>query len=198
MTLIKYTESTYPQILSCVRNGGILAHPSDTCYGLTGDPHQSAVIEQINLIKQREKKPFSLMVADLHMLEEYGLLSEMAQSIAQQYFPGALTLVVPKGQKVPDFFFPEIATVGLRIPDDKLSLRLCRDLGHALITTSANLTGQPNLYDGEAVAKAFLGREAPDLVVNAQIKEKPASTVIQVIGNEISVLRQSTLTINLT
>ena len=187
----------YEDIFTCLAHGGIVAQPSDTCFGLTGNPHDPTVLDRLSAIKRREPKPYSLMVADLNMLAAYGVLTPLARRLAERYLPGALTLVLRKGAAVPPYFNPGLETVGLRIPQDELSLRLCQDLGHALITTSANLSGQPPLYSGADVQAAFAAGPAPDLIIDATLPPRPPSTIVSLVDDTIQILRQGELTIDL-
>ena len=186
----------YSLIRDCLAGGGVVAHPSDTCFGLTGNPHDPAVVDRLSVIKRRENKPFSLMVADAAMFAEYGVVTPLVTQLIARYLPGALTIIVPKGLRVPDFFNPGLTTVGLRIPDDELSQRLCRDLGHALITTSANLSGHPPLYDSAAVHAEFSTPPAPNLIIEATLPVRPASTIVSVVDHKLRIIRQGALRID--
>jgi tRNA threonylcarbamoyl adenosine modification protein (Sua5/YciO/YrdC/YwlC family) len=198
MKLINYTSSALAEALEVLRSGGVVAHPTDTCYGLAANVfNEQAINRVINIKKMDRNKPMTIAVATKADLEKYGVLSPLAKKIVKKYFPGAVTLLVPRTQYVPDYFYPNSVLIGLRIPKHELTLNLIRGLPGPITTTSANLTGGIECYSGRNVFESFYDTEdEPDLIFNLDIedqtKTKP-STIVRVMGNELKIIRQGSV-----
>ena len=110
-------------------------------------PNDEIAVKKIYDIKKREpQKPLILMSNSIENLLPYVQdVSSVAKSLIERYFPGALTLVLPKSDKTPDFISANLPTVGIRIPNNPVFKEICEIIpGHVLATTSANLSHQPS------------------------------------------------------
>jgi L-threonylcarbamoyladenylate synthase len=164
---------------------GVIAFETDTVWGLGCLPESEKSIKRIYEIKGRdEQKPLILMSYDIYPLLRYvELLPKLAHILIKQYFPGALTLVVPKLGG---------GTVGIRVPDNETFAEICRQTpGGVLATTSANLSGEPPALTYDEAAKLPV-----DFVVPGGRAQGIASTVAGVNEDGITILRQGILTIN--
>lgn len=192
------SEESLGIVLKALMKEKVVAHPTDTCYGLAADIYSRKALKRLYQIKQmRFEKPVTFMVASLKQAMNYGVFNEQALALAEKYWPGALTLVLRRRDAVPDHFNEYTTTVGIRIPKDPFTFELIERLGKPVTTTSANLTGQPAAYSMEEIVDYFRReRIKPDLVVDAgKLENRLASTVVQILGNEIRVLRQGDINI---
>jgi L-threonylcarbamoyladenylate synthase len=191
MTTVNWTE-----FVTQIRQGqAIGSFPTDTVPALAAAPSAAA---SLYAIKQRQPdKPLILMGADRDQLWDYVAGSaadrEIWRSMMTAYWPGALTLVLPASPLVPAAMHPlQPGTIGLRIPNHDLARAILRHTG-PLATTSANLTGEPALFDMAAIAQHF-----PSVLqlADAQIPAAPtsgsgtASTVIAWRNGDWQILRQ--------
>lgn len=137
--------------------GLVVSFPTDTVPALAVKPEKALLLYQI---KQRpDNKPLILMGASLKDLLPYiaGTSEEINnwKAIADRYFPGALTLVLPASELVPPEMNPtEAKTIGIRVPNSILAREILRSTG-VLATTSANLSGQSSLVTTEAINQVF-------------------------------------------
>ena len=187
------SEEIIEEALRILMKEGVLAHPTDTCYGLAADIYSKKALRRLYRIKQmREEKPVTFMVESLEQAMNYAFFNEKALELAEAYWPGALTLVLPRKNAVPDYFNEYTSTVGIRIPKDPFTFTLLNRIGKPLTTTSANLTGQPAAYSTEEIMKYFKNKwHKPDLVVNGgKLEDRPSSTVVQIVEDALKVLRQ--------
>jgi L-threonylcarbamoyladenylate synthase len=154
------------RIADVVRQGGVIAYPTDTFYGLGCDPFNPAAIERLFAIKQRERdKPILLIISDPSLV--VWLTSERGErfgQLSQHFWPGPLTLVLRASERLPSALSGETGTIGIRLPDHALCRRIVSAAGGVLTGTSANLTGQPSAVTADAVLSQ-LG-EALDLIVD--------------------------------
>ncbi|MCK9186124.1 L-threonylcarbamoyladenylate synthase [Candidatus Gracilibacteria bacterium] len=175
--------------LEVLRAHGVILHPTETCYGLACDVFNEKAIEKIYEIKGRdEKKPFAILVSDIEMAKEYGIFGEKALELAEKYWPGALSIVVPRTEKLPSFFNVGEKFVSMRISSDKFSTNLVKALGRPIITTSANLAGESVMYE---ISEEWKNKNLISLVIDGgKIPKNKPSTVVKVEDDNITVLRQ--------
>jgi L-threonylcarbamoyladenylate synthase len=152
------------QALAVWQAGGLVAIPTDTVYGLSALPTRTDALRRLWRIKGRDDGAFiALLFSDLEELPRFAVLPEAVRPLVQRFWPGPLTLMLPRTEAVP----PEIGEgprVGIRLPALPLACALIRAAGGALAVTSANLPGYPPARTAQEVL-AQLGPEV-DLVVN--------------------------------
>lgn len=177
------------QAVEVLAAGGIIAYPTDTTYGLGCSIFTKKGVERIYQVKQRDrKKPFSFICSDLSEVSRYARLSNFAFKILKRYLPGPYTFVLEASSIVPDLVMTRQKTVGIRIPENPICLALVKSLGHPIITTSANRSGEDPIGDPLQVY-AELGREL-DLVIDGGILSPNVSSIINLVGDQPEVLRQ--------
>ena len=177
-----------------IRRGGIVLHPTETCYGFAVDIFNEDALKKLYELKGRDAaKPISILVSNLEMAKKFGLFSEKAIELAEKYWPGPLTIVVPRSENLPRFWNPGGDFVGIRCSSDDFSLGLVKGLGGPVTTTSANLSGAAPLYSADI---GVFGEKAEliDCVVDSgKIAKNEPSTVVRVVGDEVEILRQGGL-----
>ncbi|MGK2906086.1 MAG: L-threonylcarbamoyladenylate synthase [Desulfuromonadales bacterium] len=177
------------RVVETLKQGGLIAYPTDTTYGLGCDIFNRRGIKRIYQIKQRDaRKPFSFICYDLSDAANYAHVSNFAFKIMKRHLPGPYTFVLDATRIVPDSLTTRQKTVGIRIPDDEIALAIVRELGHPLVTTSANLTGETPLHDPVEI-EASMGHML-DLVIDGGIRFGDPSTVISLIGDNVEVIRE--------
>ncbi len=176
------------QMVDTLKGGGIIAYPTDTTYGIGCSIFNKKGIERIYLLKQREKKkPFSFICSDLSEVARYAKVSNYAFKILKRHLPGPYTFVLDATSIVPDLLVTKQKTVGIRIPDNRICLALVKELGHPIITTSANLSGEEPIGDPYLV-ELNMGKQL-DAVVDGGILSADVSSVVSLIGDTPQVLR---------
>lgn len=189
------------EIKKVLDNGGVIAYVTDTVWGLGCLPENEKGVKKIYEIKHREaQKPLILMSNEAYNLLEYVRqpLSKTASLLIKKYFPGALTLVVEKSSKTPDFVTSGMNTVGIRVPDNEVFKEICEiATGHVLATTSANLSHQPSAKTYEQALENM--KDLADLVIPDYgcFAKGLESTVAGVFGDEIKIFRQGAIDLDL-
>jgi len=177
------------QVVEKLKQGGVIAYPTDTTYGIGCNIFNSRGIKSIYQIKQRDaRKPFSFICSDLSDVANYAQVSNFAFKLMKRHLPGPYTFVLDATRVVPNTVTTRQKTVGIRIPDDQIALAIVRELGHPLVTTSANLTGEAPLHDPAEIEQS-MGRML-DFVIDGGIRYGDPSTVISLIDDKVEVLRE--------
>lgn len=187
------------EIINILLNGGVIAYVTDTVWGLGCLPNNKKAVQKIYDIKKREaQKPLILMSNEVYNLLEYiKPLPKTAHKLIKKYFPGALTLVLEKSDKTPDFITSSMQTVGIRVPDNKVFKRICEIIpGHVLATTSANLSHQPSAKSYEQAVENMSG--LVDLIVEdyGYTCKGLESTVCGIFNDQIKIFRQGAIVID--
>lgn len=172
-----------------IQNHGTIAFPTDTIYGVAADAFSITGIQKIYQAKERSsEKALPVLIGDFSQLKALTpVVSERVRRITAAFWPGALTVIVPKIPDLPPDLSP-YPTVGVRMPDLAFTLQLLRKTG-PLATTSANLSGGPNPTTAQDVHDQLGGRI--DLILDGGPTPGPqASTVIDATQPEIKILRE--------
>ncbi len=127
-----------------IRNGGVVAFPTETVYGLGADARNPMAVARIFELKERPYfDPLIVHIADLAQLKELTSLRDpRVYELAEAFWPGPLTMVLPKSDLVPDIVTSGLPTVGVRMPDHPMALELIRKAGCPLAAPSANKFGK--------------------------------------------------------
>jgi len=177
--------------IKVLQSGGVVMHPTETCYGLAVDISNEEALKKLYRIKGRDSvKPVSILVDSLGMGEELGIFSEKALELAHMYWPGPLSIVVPRKRVLPEALNPGQDFVSIRHSSHDFSTKMVEEFGGAITTTSANLAGMPALYTCEVDELGDLGEEIDLVVDGGVILQNQPSTVVKVDGDFIEVLRQ--------
>jgi len=177
------------QVARCLQEGGVIAYPTDTTYGIGCSIFNKKGVERIYQVKQRDKrKPFSFICSDLAEVSRYARLTNMAFKAMKRCLPGPYTFVLEASREVPDLLTTRQKTVGIRIPDNRICMAIVQQLGAPIVTTSANLTGEEPVGDPYEIQRLF--GSGLDLVVDGGLLTTDVSTVISMIDDRPAVLRQ--------
>lgn len=188
------------EIKKVLENGGVIAYVTDTVWGLGCLPANEKAVQKIYDIKKREaQKPLILMSNETYNLLDYVQpIPKIGCQLIKKYFPGALTLVVKKSDKTPDYITSNMDTVGIRVPDNEVFKEICEIApGHVLATTSANLSHQPSAKTYEQAFENMNG--LADLVIKdyGHCCKGLESTVAGVFDDNLKIFRQGAIKIEL-
>lgn len=177
------------RVVETLRQGGVIAYPTDTIYGIGCDIFNRKGVRKIYQIKQRDpRKPFSFICADLSDVSNYAQVSNFAYKIMRRHLPGPYTFVLEATRAVPDLLTTRQKTVGIRIPDNPIALSIVKELGHPLVTTSVNVSGEDIMNDPYDIHQE-LGNHL-DVVVDGGIVTGDPSTIISLIDDRVELLRE--------
>ena len=177
---------------SVLQSGGLVAFPTDTVYGVAALTWQTAAVARLYQVKQRpQSRPIPLLLSDQAQVEQVAYLTDRWVPLATQFWPGGLTLVLPKHERVPDIVSLG-PTVAVRVPGLDLSREIIRHAGGVLAVTSANLSGQPSPVTAQEVA-AQLGGQIEMIVDGGPCPQGIASTILDCTQTPPRVLRSGAI-----
>lgn len=185
------------EALHLLRSGAAIAFPTDTVYGIGANGLNAAAVLQLYQIKERPRsQPIPVLLADP---ADLALVSSVvpahAAALAQRYWPGGLTLVVPAAPHLPAELLAGGTSVAVRVPDHPALRSLISQLGRPLAATSANLHGKPNPRTAQDVV-AQLRDRLPLVLDGGATAGDIASTIVDLTGPSPRVLRQGTVVVD--
>ena len=178
------------QALQVLKQGGLVAFPTDTVYGVGALAFLPRAVEQIYHVKGRPRsKPIPILLDRAESLAEVAEdIPPEAWLLAERFWPGPLTIVLGRGPSIPDVINAAGPNVAVRVPDHEFALRFIGAAGGALAATSANLSGHPDPVTAEEVLGYLEGRI--DLILDGgPCPGGQASTVIDLTGVSPTVVR---------
>jgi L-threonylcarbamoyladenylate synthase len=180
-----------------IQSGGIVAFPTETVYGLGGDARNSLAVARIFEVKARPRiDPIIVHVSDLEMAKTYGVFSDLAIMLAQSFWPGPLTLIVPKRPLTPSIVTAGLETVAIRMPAHPAALALIRTSGCGIAAPSANPFGYVSPTEAQHVADQL--SDKIDLILDGGPSEVGVeSTILSLVGDTPCVLRSGGTTIEM-
>ena len=144
MRIVPADVAGIQEAADAIRHGELVAYPTETVYGLAVNPFMPEAIERLFAAKGRDTaKAILLIVANAAQLEEIADIPGGARRCMERFWPGPLSLILPRKPALPDMLTAGGATIGVRCPSSETARALCELVGHAITSTSANLSGEP-------------------------------------------------------
>lgn len=172
-----------------LEGGGLIAYPTDTYYGIGCDLTNRRAIDKLYALKGRDRrKPLAFLCPDLSDVSRYAKVSNFAYRTMRQLTPGPFTFVLEATKLVPEMMQSKQKQVGIRVPQAPLMLAIAAQLGRPIVTTSATTSSDDVLTDARSIKEALGGRL--DLILDGGPQPSEPSTVVSLIGDEITILRQ--------
>lgn len=173
-----------------IRAGYVIAIPTDTLYGLAADPFSEAAVARVFEVKGRSMdRALPLVAADVAQIaSSLGRLSETAARLADRFWPGPLTLLVPAPRQLARDVSGGTGTVGVRVPADAIARAVCVACGHPVTATSANLSGDPAVATPDEVERT-LGDRIEFLLDAGTTPGGAPSTIVDVTTGEPRLVR---------
>lgn len=193
--LLKPSEEALNLACKLLKSGEIVAVPTETVYGLAGDSTNSNAIKKIFEAKGRPSdNPLIVHISDTNMLN--GIVREVpedAKILAKHFWPGPLTIIMPKGSKVCDENCAGLDSVGVRMPSNPIAREIIHLSGVPFSAPSANLSGKPSPTTAEDVFEDMNGR-IPLIIDGGECQAGLESTVISVLTETPTILRPGVIT----
>jgi L-threonylcarbamoyladenylate synthase len=186
------TPELHREILAAaavLRAGGLVAYPTETFYGLGARALDALAVARVARAKGRpDGKPLPLLAADRDQVEAVARLEGLAARLAERLWPGPLTLVLPAREGLPPELTAGGATVAVRVPGSEVARALAAAAGEALVSTSANLSGEPPVTRARALSPALAAR-VDRVLDGGETPGGAPSTLVAVEGDGVRLVR---------
>lgn len=185
-------ESELDEVVSTLKGGELVIFPTDTLYGIGADPFNESSVKKVFVAKNR---PFdmalSLAVSNEKMMESVTVLNEPARKLIRKFLPGPLTIMLTKKPTIPDILTSGANTVGIRIPDHPLAIRLIDRFG-PITATSANLHSHPDPVEASVALKDLKGH-FQICIDCGKTKYHAQSTIVDVSDGTVELIRKGVI-----
>ncbi len=177
------------KVVEILREGGIIAYPTDTYYGIGCDIMNKKAIQKVYQLKQRDKKkPFSFICSDLKNISDYAKVSNYAYKTMRRLLPGPYTFILEGSKLVPKIMLTNRKTAGIRVPDNAICLGLVEELGNPIISTTAAMPDGTPFNEASFIAD-FFGNRLDAVIDGGSVPGEPSS-VISLFGDVPEVIRE--------
>jgi L-threonylcarbamoyladenylate synthase len=178
----------FSKAIDALKKGEIVVYPTDTLYGLGADVFNIDAVKKVFQIKKRSfDNPLSVAVENIDDIERIAFLNDTSRNLAEVFLPGSLTLVLNKKSIIPDLVTAGLEKVAVRIPNNKVALRLLSDFG-PLTATSANIHGEKTPVIIKDIIMQFKEGEISSYLDIGKVEGK-ASTIVDATGKNLKILR---------
>ena len=194
--VLKPSEDAYKLAGELIRQGEVVGFPTETVYGLGGDATNAEAVDKIFAAKGRPgDNPLIVHISDLNQIYDIieGDMPENAKKLAQAYWPGPLTMIFPKGEKIPLRVTANLDSVAVRFPNHPVAQKFIDSSGVPIAAPSANLSGKPSPTTAAHVFNDMNGR-IPLIIDGGAAGVGLESTVLDIRSNPVRVLRPGGVT----
>lgn len=180
--------------ISILKQGGIVAFPTDTVYGLGAGANNQPAVARVYRVKERPQNiALPLLLANISQIVEVAEpVPPIAWLLANNFLPGALTIVLYKSNSVPDIITAGGKTVAVRLPAHPIPIALAQGLGVPIVGTSANVSGKPSALTADEVYSQF-GNKIDLVIDGGRCLGARESTIIDVTGDKPVILREGAI-----
>ncbi len=181
----------------CIREGGIVAFPTETVYGLGGNAMDASAVEKIFEAKGRpHDNPLIIHVADFDIEKYVEEVPDVAKKIMERFCPGPITMILKKKDIIPYATSANLETIGVRMPKDEIARRLIKYSGVPIAAPSANISGRPSPTDIESCIEDLDGKV--DYILGGKNSIVGVeSTIIDCTVSPICILRPGAITLEM-
>jgi tRNA threonylcarbamoyl adenosine modification protein (Sua5/YciO/YrdC/YwlC family) len=177
------------KVVEVLKEGGVIAYPTDTIYGIGCDLFNKKAIERIYEIKGKDRsKPLSLICSDLKDISKYAIVNNYSYKMMKKMLPGPYTFILEATNLIPKIMLKKHKTVGIRVPENPISLSIVRELGNPIITTSVKKADEELYNNPEEIYETLKGKI--DLVIDGGIIVAEHSTIIDLTEEVPKVIRK--------
>ena len=184
-------STSLKQAIDILRNGGVVGIPTDTVYGVAANALDEKAVDKVFDLKGREDtSPIPVLIGQVEDLYRYGReIPDEAIELARAFWPGQMTIVVPKADIIPSVVSGGLDTVGLRIADHPVPRELVSALGVPITATSANISGTDSLSSAKSVLEQ-LGHSLDMVFDGGELPPSRPSTVVDASVSPPRILRE--------
>ncbi len=178
--------------------GGVVCIPTDTVYGIAGIATNSIAVSKVFEVKQRAPNTaLPIFIEDISSLNDLSeFVPPMAKVLASNFWPGPLTMVLEKSDRIPDVTTGGLKTAGFRIPNHQIAVKLCEETGKPITGTSANISGQKAATTADEALRQFKDSSLDLILDGGTSTSSDPSTIVHFENNEVKLIRQGVISMS--
>lgn len=193
MPLVLLKSTT--EAVKCLRSGNLVIYPTETAYALGADAANERAVRKVFSAKRRVRnKTLPLIVGSWAMANKYGKFPVPLRRLSKKYWPGPLTVVAPARGNIARSVLGPSRTVAMRLSSHHLAHTLSQRLHRPIVSTSANLSGQKNIYSVQSLKKSFT--KTPHKIYflsGGTLPRRRPSTIVALKNGKLIVLRRGSI-----
>ncbi|MEI6857067.1 L-threonylcarbamoyladenylate synthase [Psychrilyobacter sp.] len=195
--LFENNNLNYEKISNMVADGALIIYPTDTVYGLGASVEVKKSLDKIYEVKERrEKSPLIALLSDKKYVDKIAVIDELnrekIEKLIENFWPGGLTIILDKKRIIPPNMVSNGSSVGVRIPNHKISIKIIESCGGILATTSANISGEPSPKSYDELSEKIKSRV--EIVVDDNETLKGVESTIIDMRSTPKILREGHIT----
>ena len=185
---IKLSMNVLKEAVDVMKKGGLIICPTETCYGIGADATNIEGIQKIYKIKGRDPtKPIPILVSNLNMIKKYGVITKKIEFLVKKFMPGPLSIITKKKRPISDI---NQKGISFRISSHVVASMLVKLLRKPITTTSANISGQPPIYEINKIIDFFEDKVDMILDYGDLPKTKPSTCIEMVSDSGVKIIRE--------
>ena len=191
MKIISPNNEGIKEAVKKILEGEIIFIPTDTVYGIAASPYNNKAIKKIFSIKKRSiNNSLVLLCSNYKMAKKYAIFNKIASNLKKKFWPGPLTLILKKksGLKISKKWLSKNNSIGIRIPDHNVPIKIIEKCNFPIFCTSANISSKKSCRDIKDIVKNFKNKKIT-IINDGKTKFGLDSTIIDVTKNKINILR---------
>ena len=191
MKIISPNNEGIKEAVKKILEGEIIFIPTDTVYGIAASPYNNKAIKKIFSIKKRSmNNSLVLLCSNYKMAEKYAIFNKIANNLKKKFWPGPLTLILKKksGLKISKKWLSKNNSIGIRIPDHNVPIKIIEKCNFPIFCTSANISSKKSCRNIKDIVKNFKNKKIT-VINDGKTKFGLDSTIIDVTKNKINILR---------
>lgn len=181
--------------LTLLRKGEVIAFPTDTSYIIAADTYNQEAVNKLYRIKDKpQDEPLYIIGMNKEDLLNYVIdWTPLAEKLSNDFWPGALTIILNKSFKVPDYIVPNLDTIGIRVPNHPIASKIMDEFGKPLTVSSANINEGPCPTTGRLVLEELFDSELSLLLDAGKTPLSEASTIIDLSKDKALLIREGAI-----
>ena len=174
--------------------GNLVVYPTETVYGIAADIFNQKAVKNLYLAKKRPfDMPLTVAVSGKDMVENIAIMTRPVEKLIDVFLPGPLTIITKKDPNVPDIVTSMSQKVGIRIPDNKVAIKLIEEFGGPIVATSANLHSHPDSVNIDTAINDF-GESVKTYLDNGPCTLGKPSTIVWIMDDKFEIIREGEIT----
>lgn len=182
------SERDLQRVCDILAGGGVVIYPTDSLYAIGCAVGSSKGVDRLRQLSNKDSKEMSLIFSSISSVSEYCKVDNATFKLLKRNTPGAITFIMKSLSRLPDRVVAKRKTIGVRIPDNKITRSLVELLGEPLLSTSLKGDEEEYLTDPELIHDVWSNQV--DCVIDGGIGNNTPSAIVDVSGDEVEILRE--------